>query len=199
MAYIEPPGYPPFWAVTKHADIMKVASQPQLFSSAGGITLDMDLSGMDAVPEMIVYLDPPRHGPMRQIVNKKFLKSAVRSRTEEIERIAAGVVDLAATHGEIGECDFVDTFAAPFPVAVISWVLGVPRSDWEHHFRWTNEIIGKDDPEYRRPGETPDQTSMPRPWRAPPLLQADDRATPAGAAGRPGHGAGAERDRRRAR
>ena len=97
---------------------------------------------------------------MRQIVNKKFLKSAVRGRTEEIERIAAGVVDLAATHGEIAECDFVDTFAAPFPVAVISWVLGVPRSDWEHHFRWTNEIIGKDDPEYRRPGESPDQTSM---------------------------------------
>src|SRR5262249_8443753 len=25
-------------------------------------------------------------------------------------------------------------------------------------FRWTNEVIGKDDPEYRRPGETPGQT-----------------------------------------
>src|SRR5262249_15875428 len=25
-------------------------------------------------------------------------------------------------------------------------------------FRWTNEVIGKDDPEYRRPGETPAQT-----------------------------------------
>ena len=47
MAYIEPPGYPPFWAVTKHADIVQVASQPRLFSSSGGITLDMDLSGMD--------------------------------------------------------------------------------------------------------------------------------------------------------
>ncbi len=36
VAYIEPPGHPPFWAVTKHADIVQVASQPQLFSSAGG-------------------------------------------------------------------------------------------------------------------------------------------------------------------
>ncbi len=160
VAYMEPPGYPPFWAVTKHADIMKVASQPELFSSAGGITLDMDLSGMDTVPEMIVYLDPPRHGPMRQIVNKKFLKSAVRDRSGEIKRIAVEIVDRAATSGEIGDCDFVDTFAAPFPVAVISWVLGVPHADWERHFRWTNEIIGKDDPEYRRPGESPEQTSM---------------------------------------
>jgi cholest-4-en-3-one 26-monooxygenase len=160
VAYIEPPGHPPFWAVTKHDDIIQVASQPQLFSSAQGITLDMDLSGLAVVPEMIVYLDPPRHGPMRQVANKKFLRSSVRARSQEIERIAAGIVDEASTGGDIGECDFVETFAAPFPVAVISWVLGVPREDWKHHFRWTNEIIGKDDPEYRRPGESPEQTSM---------------------------------------
>ncbi len=84
----------------------------------------------------------------------------MRARSEEIERIAADLVDQASSGGEIRECDFVDTFAAPFPVAVISWVLGVPPADWEHHFRWTNEIIGKDDPEYRLPGESPEQTSM---------------------------------------
>ena len=160
VAYIEPPGYPPFWAVTKHADVQYAASQPQLFSSAQGITLDMDLTGIEMPAEMIVYLDPPQHGPMRQVANKKFLRSAVRARSEEIERIAADLVDQASTGGEIRECDFVDTFAAPFPVAVISWVLGVPPSDWEHHFRWTNEIIGKDDPEYRLPGESPEQTSL---------------------------------------
>ena len=160
VAFIEPPGYPPFWAVTKYADVQYAASQPQLFSSASGITLDMDLSGIDMPAEMIVYLDPPQHGPMRQVANKKFLRSAVRARSEEIERIAADVVDQASTGGEVRGCDFVDTFAAPYPVAVISWVLGVPPADWEHHFRWTNEIIGKDDPEYRRPGESPEQTSM---------------------------------------
>jgi cholest-4-en-3-one 26-monooxygenase len=160
VAFIEPPGYPPFWAVTKHADVQYAASQPQLFSSAQGITLDMDLRGLEMPVEMIVYLDPPQHGPMRQVANKKFLRSSVRARSEEIERIAAELVDQAASRGEIRECDFVDTFAAPFPVAVISWVLGVPPSDWEHLFRWTNEIIGKDDPEYRLPGESPEQTSM---------------------------------------
>jgi cholest-4-en-3-one 26-monooxygenase len=110
--------------------------------------------------EMIVYLDPPEHGPMRSVANKKFLRSAVSARREEIDRIAADVVNQASTGGEIRECDFVDTIAAPYPVEVISWVLGVPQIDWEHHFRWTNEIIGKDDPEYRHPGESPEQTSM---------------------------------------
>ncbi len=159
VAFVEPPGYPPFWAVTKYADVQYVASQPQLFSSASGITLDMDLTGIDMPAEMIVYLDPPQHGPMRQVANKTFFRSAVRARSHEIERIAADVVDQASTGGEVRQCDFVDALAAPYPVAVISWVLGVPPADWEHHFRWTNEIIGKDDPEYRRPGESPEQTS----------------------------------------
>jgi cholest-4-en-3-one 26-monooxygenase len=37
-------------------------------------------------------------------------------------------------------------------------VLGAPRSDIADLFRWTNEIIGKDDAEYRREGETPGKT-----------------------------------------
>ncbi len=75
----------------------------------------MDLSGLDQIVEMIVYLDPPRHGPMRQVANKKFLESSVRARIEEIERIAAEIVDQASTGGAIAECDFVDLFAASVP------------------------------------------------------------------------------------
>jgi cholest-4-en-3-one 26-monooxygenase len=36
----------------------------------------------------------------------------------------------------------------------------VPRADWQLLFQWTNEVIGKDDPEFRRPGDTPGQTIM---------------------------------------
>ncbi|HXA32176.1 MAG TPA: cytochrome P450 [Acidimicrobiales bacterium] len=160
VAYIEPPGHAPFWAITKHADVVQAASQPQLFSSAQGITLDQDVSGVAAASEMIVYLDPPRHGPMRQLANRKFSRRAVRARSDEIERIALDIVDRASTGGEPGQCDFVDLFAAPLPVAVIAWVLGVPTLDWEQLFRWTNEIIGKEDSEYRKEGESPGQTSM---------------------------------------
>ena len=34
-----PQGYEPFWAITKHADILEIAKQPLRFSSAQGITL----------------------------------------------------------------------------------------------------------------------------------------------------------------
>ncbi len=90
--------------------------------------------------------------------SKHFTPRALRAKAASIERIAREILDRAATGGATQECDFVERIAAPLPIAVVAWVLGVPESDWGLLFRWTNEVIGKDDPEYRRPGETPGQT-----------------------------------------
>ncbi len=78
-----------------------------------------------------------------------------RGQRADIERIAVEILDDAAPAGASAELDFVERIAAPFPLGVIAWVLGVPSDDWELLFRWTNEVIGKDDPEYRRPGRDP--------------------------------------------
>jgi cholest-4-en-3-one 26-monooxygenase len=83
---------------------------------------------------------------------------ALRAQRADIERIAFEILDGAAAASDATECDFVERIAAPLPIAVIAWILGVPRDDWGSLFRWTNEVIGKDDPDYRRPGETPGQT-----------------------------------------
>ncbi len=104
-------------------------------------------------------LDPPRHGPVRRVANPGFTPRAVRARRAEIERIAAEIVDAAAPAGASGDFDFVERIAAPFPLAVVASVLGVPHDDWPRLLRWTNEVIGKEDPEYRQPGETPGQTA----------------------------------------
>jgi cytochrome P450 len=158
VAYVEAPGYEPFWAVTKHADVRDVASQPLRFSSAQGITLAR--AGQPPLPpqEILVLLDPPKHGPVRRLVSARFTPKAVRAKRDDIERIALGVLDGAAPAIDTGTADAVEHVAAPFPLAVIAWILGAPSSDWDLLFRLTNEIIGKDDPEYRRPGETPGKT-----------------------------------------
>jgi cholest-4-en-3-one 26-monooxygenase len=158
VAYFAPEGFEPFWAITKHADIVEISKQPLRFSSEPGITLRLAGAPIYA-SEMVVMLDPPRHGPMRRVINGRFTPRAVRERREDVDRIAVDVMDTAVPGGSTGELDFVERIAAPLPLGVIAWVLGVPRDDWELIFRWTNEIIGKEDPEYRREGETPDQTS----------------------------------------
>jgi cytochrome P450 len=162
VAYFEPPGFPPFWAVTKHADIARCASLPLIFSSARGITLDRaeeEALAMEGF-ESLVMMDPPEHTKMRQVANKEFLRSAVRARFNDIGRIAQRIVDDAATGGEVVECDFVPTFAGRLPVEVIAWVLGVPREDWNRLLRASDTIIGKEDEEYRLAGESPEAASL---------------------------------------
>jgi cytochrome P450 len=160
VAHCAPPGYEPFWAITRHADIVHVATQPRRFSSAQGITLRRANAPAVPMPDMVVLLDPPRHGLMRLVVMRSFTARAVRGRQEDIERIAVRILDAAAPAGTAGELDFVERIAAPFPLAVIAWSLGVPPEDWELLYRWTNEVIGREDAEYRRPGERPGQTLM---------------------------------------
>jgi cholest-4-en-3-one 26-monooxygenase len=157
VAHVEAPGFEPFWAITKHADVVQVASQPERFSSAQGITLAR--TGAPPMPpsEILVLLDPPKHGPARRLVSAGFTPRAVRERRPEIERIADDVL-AAAPDPAAGAQDVVATVAAPFPLGVIAWILGIPEDDWALLFRWTNEIIGKDDAEFRTAGESPGQT-----------------------------------------
>ena len=157
VAYIAPEGYEPFWAITKHADVLELARQPTMFSSAQGISLRR---AGEVVPpaDLVVMLDPPRHGPMRRVANARFTRRGVRALDGDLESMVLEILDAAAPSGASGELDFVERLAAPFPLAVVAWILGVPADDWQLLFRWTNEIIGKDDPEFRRAGVTPGET-----------------------------------------
>jgi cytochrome P450 len=56
----------PYWSVTKYKDIMKAETNPQVFSSAAGITLlDQDTQYRLA---MFIAMDPPKHDLQRLVV-----------------------------------------------------------------------------------------------------------------------------------
>lgn len=158
VAHFDAPGLESFWAVTRHADVLEISKQPLRFSSAEGIQIRP--AGVKYPPsDMVVVLDPPRHGPMRRVANGRFTPRSVRGQRDDIERIALDVFADGLGDPRTGEeLDFVERIAAPFPLGVIAWILGVPHDDWHLLFRWTNEVIGKEDPEYRRPGESAGQT-----------------------------------------
>ena len=196
VAYVKAPGYAPFWAVTKHADVVEISSQPLHFSNAQGITLMREGASPLPPSEILVMLDPPKHGPMRRLVTRRFTPKAVRAQREEVRRIAVDVVDAALPDGAVVELDAVDRLAAPFPLALIAWILGVPADDWSLLFRLSNEVIGKDDPEYRQPGESPGRTMKRGSRRDPPLLRRARRRAPARTAGRSRERAAARRPRR---
>ena len=53
VAHIAAPGYEPFWAITKHADIVQMSKQPLRFSNAQGIMLRRAGAPMMPPSEMI--------------------------------------------------------------------------------------------------------------------------------------------------
>ena len=147
----------PFWAITKHADIAMIGKHPELFSSRPRIVIhDFENSDFEPHPTLI-DLDPPLHGKYRKIISKRFTPRALLRIHDDIERIAKRIVDDLLNEQDEGEVDFVEKVAAPLPIAVIAWLLGVPESDWNLLFDWTNRIIGGSDPEYQIEGQDSDE------------------------------------------
>ncbi len=147
--------YEPFWAITKHADILAIGTQPNLFLNAPRlliVTNEYGTPGPGEDPGQMPFkhlldMDPPEHGKYRGLVNKRFTPRSVRQLQPQIEEIARGILDQAAASGE---CDFVTDISSKLPLAVIAEQLGVPRQDWEQLFTWTNETIGGADPEFQQ-------------------------------------------------
>jgi cytochrome P450 len=158
VARCEAEGFPPFWAITKHADITRIATDPDHFLNAPLIAIFK--SGDIAPPESrlhhLLNMDPPEHREYRRVTAKSFTPRAVRPRLEVYEKLVDEILDSVRDRGEI---DWVTDFAALLPIWVIADMLGIPRADRDLFFRWTNEIIGSSDLDFRREGTTPRETA----------------------------------------
>ncbi len=160
--YFEHAATEPFWALTKHADIVWVSKQPERFLNAPRLILPAAGQPRDQEfpVRMLLNMDNPDHRIYRDLMRGKFTPQALRKMPLDVEGIAREIVDGIDTGGAEAEIDFVERVAAFLPIAVIADLLGVPRSDWRTLFRWTNEVIGSQDPEYRCEGETPEQMTQ---------------------------------------
>jgi cholest-4-en-3-one 26-monooxygenase len=149
VAWIEHPDYDPFWAITRHADIIELSKQPELFHNQPRLAVFSNK--LPPPPEAsirhLLNMDPPDHGKYRNVTSKQFTPRVVSGMREKVERITRDVLDEAATRGE---GDFVRDVSAPITIAVIAEMLGVPASDRGLLFRWTNELIAPEDPEFQR-------------------------------------------------
>ncbi|MEZ4333324.1 MAG: cytochrome P450 [Myxococcota bacterium] len=153
----------PYWAITRHRDIVEVCRDPERFSNLPQfqINIDAPFGSEDArEPETIIQMDPPRHRRFRELVSHRFTPRALLPVEAALDPIADEVIDALEQDGAEGVCDFVERLATPFPMAVIAWLLEVPRSDWPLLFEWTNGVVAPNEPEYQRPGETPHETRL---------------------------------------
>ncbi len=154
----EPRDYPPFWAITRHADICEVSKQPDKFLSQPGIfhprsSRILDRSEGVGAMRTIIEMDPPQHRSFRKVASSWFTPRAMNRIDAAVQASARELVDkLAGRTGE-GECDFARDVATAHPLRILSTILGVPREEEPRILRLTNQLFADEDEELRRPGE----------------------------------------------
>jgi len=142
------PRGPGYRALTRHEDIWHVSRNPQLFCSGNGSNIgDLPVEINEFFGSMI-NMDDPKHFRLRSIVSKGFTPKEITALEESVRLRSAAVVDRMFERFPERSCDFVREVAALMPLQIICDMMGIPESDEEMIFNWTNTILGVGDPEY---------------------------------------------------
>lgn len=134
-----------FWALFRYGDVCDAHKEWQTFSSSHGV----DLSTLSKPPELIqqlqsiIMMDPPEHDRLRALVSRAFTPRAIAGMEPMIRGVITGFLD---------DCsddlfDAVKDFSGPFPVEIISRMLGVPAPDRQQIRHWLDAML------HREPGQ----------------------------------------------
>ncbi|BDE12391.1 cytochrome P450 [Mycobacterium kiyosense] len=162
VSLVDRPPFRPFWAITKHADVMEIERNNELFISAPRPLLapaeadDLAQSLLDSGMGLrtLVHMDDPQHRAVRAIGADWFRPKAMRALKVRVDELAKIHVDKMLEAGT--ECDFATEVGQRYPLYVILSLLGLPESDFPRMLSLTQELFGGDDTEFRR-GTTPEE------------------------------------------
>jgi len=150
VPFVETERFDPFWAITKHADVLEIERQPEIWLSAPRPALGPKGSGdaADMPVRTLVQMDAPDHPVYRRISSDWFKPRSVARLADRSAELARRYVDRMSELG--GECDFVTDVAMHYPLYVILSLIGLPEDDFPRMLKLTQELFGAADPELRR-------------------------------------------------
>lgn len=166
LRWFEPEGFQPFWAASKHADLLEIERQPEIFSSEprteilpdsliqGAQRRSEEIGTGERMFRSLVDMDPPDHTQYRALVQPWFTPSNLKRLEQRVEEITREVLDEMMGDGGVRELDFVQDVAVWHPLRMICELLGVPQSDEGLILKLTNEIFAGEDPEMNRAGDS---------------------------------------------
>src|ERR1700752_3175906 len=138
VSWVDVPDYRPFWAITKHADIMDIERANTLFTNAPRpvlATTEGDEQQAAIGVSTLIHMDDPQHRAVRAIGADCFRPKAMRALKVRIDELAKRYVDHMVEAGP--ECDFVQAVAVNYPLYVIMSMLGIPESDFPRMLKYT--------------------------------------------------------------
>jgi len=132
------------WIVTRYEDVRRCLQDDEHLSveveadRLRDSSLDIPQT-KEMFPKWIIYLDPPDHTKLRQIIGEAFNPEMVANQRAEVEEVTESLIDDMATQAP-GEVEFIDSFAHPLPVHVICKIMGLPMGDGENLGEWSKNI-----------------------------------------------------------
>ena len=128
-----------FYALTRHEDVAAGLKDFETYSSAYGIDLSMVRSG-ERPPPSIIFMDPPDHRHMRSLLNKVFTPRAIQSQ----KQMVTDKIDKYLGAADPDRFDVVQDLSGPFPVEVITTMLGVPEEQAQQVRHWIDESLTRE-------------------------------------------------------
>ena len=152
VALVDAPDHDPFWAITKHADIIEISRADDQFLNAPGQVLtskesdaERDKRQAQQPARTIIELDGDEHTELRGVAKDWFLPQSLNQFESEVRTIAKKTVDHMLSLGE--EFDFVTDVAVWYPLRVIMHILGIPGDKDQMMLTLTQQMFGADDPD----------------------------------------------------
>jgi cytochrome P450 len=134
-----------FYAVSRYDDCMEVHKDAASFSSTRGVTLDQLRSAafgevVEAVGSLIM-MDPPQHERNRKLVSRAFTPRRIAAWEPVVARVVGDFLDRLAGASAF---DVVEDFSGPFPIEVISEIVGIPPADRQQLRLWTDAVLERE-------------------------------------------------------
>lgn len=168
------PAGPGFWAVTRHADVVRVLKDSTTYSSYIGATQirDPDPDDLPFIRRMMLNQDPPGHGRLRRLVSQAFTPGRIDRFTKVAEGRARTLLTRALEEARAsdGTVDLVTTVTDDYALLNLADLLGVPEADRRLLLHWTRRVIGYQDPDEAGP-QALDPTGKPVNPRSPAMLR----------------------------
>jgi cytochrome P450 len=123
-----------FYALSRFTDVVAAHRDWQGLSSSHGV----ELSSLSKDPRLVrsyrslIMMDPPEHDRFRTLVSRVFTPRAIAALEPMIREVITGYLDLL----DGSSFDAVADFSAPFPIEIISRMLGVPAGERQQIRHW---------------------------------------------------------------
>ncbi|WP_123023739.1 cytochrome P450 [Mycolicibacterium stellerae] len=128
------------YALPRYAECKAVLRDDKTFISGDGVALNPFTNRLSRGTTLIS--DGAEHDQRRKLVAHRLLPRALRTISENVDRLAADVVDAALQRGEV---DGVADLASALPHAVVPDLVGWPRDERDNLLAWgaaTFNVIG---------------------------------------------------------